>query len=220
MSKLVIKTGMTNEYNIAKAHAAGDITILTGVQTVSDLEAHVASDAQAILSFGMSGGLRPGLPVVGQTVIASHLIDNEHRIYQPDQAWTRRLFATTHAYVQPWFSNGQYNTANDPTQRAVLWNTYQAWCIDDESLAVAQFAEKHGLSWAIIRNVSDAWNDNVNITSGLLNAKGNVDPWNVIKAFATDPEDMIAIWRHYNLSNAELGVAAIELGPTFCWKDR
>ncbi len=219
MIKLVIKTGMKNEYDIAKAHTIGDVTILTGVQTVFDLEGHVPSDAQAILSFGMSGGIRPGLPVVGQTVIASHLIDPDKRVYHPDPIWVKRLFHTTHAYVQPWFSSGLYNTANDPQQRAELYQNYQAWCIDDESLAVAQFAQKHGLSWAIVRNVSDAWNDNVNITNGLLNSKGDVDPWAVIKAFTTDPEDMIKIWRHYQLSNAELGVTAIQLGPHFCWID-
>lgn len=220
MTKLVVKTGMKNEYDIVKAHAGSDVTILTGVQTVSDLEAHVPSQCQAILSFGMSGGLRTHLPVVGQTVIASHLVDPEGHVYQPTQTWRKRLFQATHAYVQPYYSSGLYNTANTPKERLALYDKYQAWCIDDESLAVAQFALKHKLAWNIVRNVSDAWNDNVNITAGLLNSTGNVDIWNVIKAFATDPEDMIKIWRNYNLSNAELGVAAVQLGPTFQWVDQ
>lgn len=220
MVRLVIKTGMANEYQIAKAHSGPSVTVLTGVQTISDLEKHCPSDTQAVLSFGMCGGLRPYLPVVGQTILASVLVDADNNLYYPDLDWTKRLFAATHAYTQRYFSNDQYNTSNTPAQKAEFWQKYQAWAMDDESLAVARFAQKHRISFAICRNISDAWNDNVSITANLLNSIGDVNIWNVIKAITTDPDDMIKIWRNYNLSNSELGVAAVQLGPNFCWRDK
>ena len=214
---LTIKTGMQPEAAIAKAHASKGTLILTGIQTEASLQTLVPTTCTAILSFGLCGGLRPNLPIVGQTLIASSLTDPNKEIYVPDQSWNHRLFAATHAYTQSWFSNGQFNTADTPAQRQAIYKQTGAWCIDDESLAVAQFAQARKIPFAILRTVSDAWNDNVAITGKLLNAQGGVDIVATIKAFATDPEDMIKIWRDYNLSIAELGTAAIEVGPSFQW---
>ena len=205
----------TAEKRVAQAHAQLGTSILSGVQTVDDLQKLVPADCEGILSFGLCGGLRPDRPVVGQTLIASNLVGPDDESYQPDKDWNHRLFLVTHAYTQCWFSNGQFNTANTPEQRAVIYRKTYAWCIDDESLAVAQFAKARGIKFAILRTVSDAWDDDVSITSNLLNSQGGVNIWEVIKAMTSEPAIMIKIWRDYNTSMAELGTAAIQVGPTF-----
>ena len=214
MSKLVIKTGMKNEYDIAKAHAANDVLVLTGIQKVEDLEKLCGDDCEFIISFGMCGGIGPG-PVVGQTILASYLLGPDGAIYIPNKTWNHILKNQTGAQFVPWLSTGQFNQSNTPEQRKALYNTTGALAMDDETLFVAQFAEKKKIRWTVCRNVSDAYQDNVAIASNLLNAAGNVDVWNVIKAFATDPKDMIKLWENYNISNKGLGITGIQLGPYF-----
>ena len=193
---LCIKTGMPVEADIARIHSK-DSLVLSGIQTVEMLQKNVPNDCTGIMSFGMCGGLRPGSPVVGQTLIASYLVGPNDETYSPDEHWVRRLFGQTYAYVQPWFSNGQFNTADTPAQRAAIYSSSRAWCIDDESLDVARFAKTRGIPFVILRNVSDQWNDDVSIAATLLNSSGGVNPWQVFKAVITDPIDLIRIGRAY-----------------------
>lgn len=214
---LCIKTGMQNEYDIAKRYAAPGTLILSGQQTVADLQQQVPADCKAIMSFGMSGGLRPQLPIVGQTVIASFLVDDQSNSYIPDLAWTKRLFAATHFYASRYYSSGRYNESNTPSQRAAIYARTQAWCVDDESLWVAQFAKARGIPFAILRNVSDAWNDDVSITSNILSVNGGANPLAVLKDVFTDPLTMEKIAVHYQTSQSQLEQAARLVGPTFGW---
>jgi hypothetical protein len=212
---LCIKTGMQPEYEIARAHAAPNTPILTGIQTVEMLQKNVPPSCSAIMSFGMCGGLSPTLPIVGQTLIASHLVGPIGELYLPDRAWNDRLYAVTHSYVQPWYSSGRFNEANTPEQRAKIYRWTNAWCIDDESLAVAQFAKARKIPFVIVRNVSDQWDDNVAITATLLTATGGVDPWEVVRAFIDDPIEMVQIGLDYEKCKAELAVTATQIGPSF-----
>ena len=211
MKEVLVKTGMKNEYDIAKAHFDPASVILTGIQTVADLEKNVPSYVRKIISFGMNGGLRPEAPIVGQTIICSHLVGPDG-IYYPDQHWNHQIFLKTKYFEAPIYSDGNFNESNTPAQRAKLYEHTHCWAMDDESYFVAAFCKKHGLQWTAVRNASDAWNDDVSITSHLLNAQGDVDIWAVIKAFTTDPEDMLKIWKHYKTSETQLGVLAVQLG--------
>jgi adenosylhomocysteine nucleosidase len=206
---------MKNEYDLAQKYAAPGTLVLTGIQTVADLNKNVPRECKAIMSFGMSGGLRPGLPVVGQTVLASYLVGPNGEHYTCDKTWCNRLFAQTKFYVQPYYSSGQFNQANTPEQRAAIYKKTGAWCIDDESLWVAQFAKARGIPFVIGRNVSDQWNDDVSITSNILNANGGADVEAVIKDLFTDPVTMIKIGLDYKRSQAGLEYFAKEVGPAF-----
>ena len=212
---LCIRVGMQPEYDIARTHAAPDTFIIDGVQTVETLQQKIPSACSAIMSFGMCGGLSPTLPIVGQTLIASHLVGPIGELYLPDRAWSDRLYAATKAYVQPWYSSGKFSEANTPEQRAKFYRWTNAWCIDDESLAVAKFAALRKIPFVILRNVSDQWDDNVAITATLLTATGGVDPWEVIRAFVSDPIEMAQIGLDYEKCKAELNVTAIQIGETF-----
>lgn len=214
---LCIKVGMVPEFNIAKTHAAPGTVILSGIQTVETLQKNVPANCTGIMSFGMCGGISPALPVVGETVIASHLLGPNGEYYYPDAAWNDRLYAKTKARVQTYYSNGKFNTANTPAQREAIYRASgnTAWCIDDESLAVAQFARIRKIPFTILRNVSDQWDDDVSITATLLNSSGGVDPWQVFKAVVSEPIYMIEIGRAYEKCKTELTVAAVQIEPSF-----
>lgn len=209
---LCVKTGMANEATIARWYfTAPGTLVLQGVYSAEQLGAAVPASCTGIASFGMCGGLRSRLPIVGQTLIAWPLITPAGN-FQPDEAWTRRLFSATRAYCQPYFSSGEFNTADTPAQRAALFARYGAWAIDDESFAVAGFAAARKIPFVVMRNVSDAWDDNVSITSNTLTRGGDVDPLAVIEDLVEDPAGMAKIGAHYLTSNAELRTAAAMAG--------
>jgi adenosylhomocysteine nucleosidase len=216
---LCIKTGMRNEYDIAKRYASWDRTlVLTGKQTLNDLLEHVPKTCTAIMSFGMCGGLRPGV-VVGQTVIASYLIGPNGDNYPCNSAWQHNLFKKTHHFVQPYYSSGKFNQANTQEQRAAIHKKTGAWCIDDESLFVAQFAVKRGIPFAIARNLSDQWDDDVSVTAGILNSQGEPQTLAVLGALFKAPITMVKIGLDYRRSQAGLKLLAEQIGPDFGWKD-
>ena len=229
---LVVKTGISPEYDIARAHFP-DAVHLTGVQTLATLEAQVPPTCTAIASFGLCGGLRPQQPIVGQTVVSSTLV-TPASVYVPipphmptesyaaDAAWCERIYTKTLYGAHPYFSSGRFDTADTPAQRAALYDATQAWCIDDESIYVAQFAAARNIPFAVVRTVSDAWNDDVSITSRILNAGGGVNIaallWKIAQDLAdpNGPEDAFTkIWQHYNASVISLGAAAARLGSDF-----
>jgi nucleoside phosphorylase len=218
---LCIKVGMSNEYDIADSLAAPGVQVIKGVMTVADLQKAVQPECKAIMSFGMAGGIRPRLPVVGQQLIASKLIAPNGDIFLCDEQWVKRLFFATKYYVQPFFSSGEFNTANTPLQRKALFDRYQAqpWAIDDESLAVAQFAAARHIPFVIYRNISDAWDDDVSITGNILTATGDADPLKVLQDTARDPESMVRVALHYATSNHMLELAAQQVAPNFGWVD-
>jgi adenosylhomocysteine nucleosidase len=216
---LCIKTGMRNEYDIAKRYASWDRTlVLTGKQTLNDLLEHVPKTCTAIMSFGMCGGLRPGV-VVGQTVIASYLIGPNGDNYPCNSAWQHSLFKKTHHFVQPYYSSGKFNQANTQEQRAAIHKKTGAWCIDDESLFVAQFAMRRGIPFIIARNVSDQWDDDVSITSDIMDAEGRPKPMAIASALFKSPLVLVKIGANYQHSQTALELFAREIGPSFGWKE-
>jgi hypothetical protein len=213
-----IKTGMKNESDVAMKYAAPSALVLTGIQMVEDLEKSVPKDCEAIMSFGMCGGLRPAAPIVGQTIIASRLIGPDGETYEVDHAWKQRLFETTRFFVQPYYSSGRYNEANTPAQRATLYGRTGAWCVDDESLWVARFAKARNIPFVIARNCSDQWDQDVSVTSAMLTSKGGVDLVAIFKGVVTSPITMGRIALSYAKSQSELEKFAEKIAPGFGWE--
>jgi adenosylhomocysteine nucleosidase len=214
---LCIKTGMKNEYDLAKRYAPGTFT-LTGIQTLSDLHERVPMRCSAIMSFGMCGGLKPGAQV-GQTILASYLVDPAGGHYVCDRAWLGRLTAKSHAYIYPYYSSGKFNEADTPAQRAKIYAKTGASCIDDESLFVAQFALRRNIPFMIARNVSDQWNDDVSVTSDILDEKGAPKPLAIALALFKSPLSLLEIGMNYQRSQSALELFAKEIGPSFGWKE-
>jgi hypothetical protein len=216
---LCVKTGMRNEYDLAKRYALGAL-VLTGIQTLEDLEKNVPASCRAIMSFGMCGGLRPFTPLVGQTVLASYLIGPRSEVYSTDYEWNSRLISKLKGanLVGPYYSSGKFNEADTPAQKAGIYVRTRAWCIDDESLFVAQFAQARGIPFVIARNVSDQWDDDVSVTASIMDDKGKPKPWEVAKAFLRQPRTLLKIGGAYYRSQTGLTQLARQIGPDFGWQ--
>lgn len=223
MAGLCIKTGLTAEDMTAKEVASFDTVFLTGQMTVADFEAKVPHIVTGILSFGLCGGLAPGLSV-GGIALASVLIDGK-TIYRPNGLWTGRLASALNIKPIPYFSTGEFNLANTPTQRAELYNQYGCSAIDDESGPMAEFAKRRGIAFAVLRVVSDAWNDTVPLAArNAVNADGSSNVGSIIAWLEAHPDqaggqilDLAKTAMEYNQSLAVLLQTGQTVGEYFQW---
>ena len=186
---------MKPEADIARIKFPSGTQILSGIMSPEELDRQVWKGCTKLYSFGLCGGLRPGV-TVGRTLTASE-------IHTPN--WSHKI----QAYGVPWYSSGKFDEANTPSQRARLYQKYGAWAIDDESFSVACVAKARNIPFGILRSVSDAWNDDVSFTSNMLNSDGSANPLAVAKAVLGHPFALAKVWRDYNTSMAALRNARI-----------
>ncbi len=225
---LCVKTGMSSEYAVAKQFAAPDVVVLTGTQTVADLQKNVPQDCAAIISFGLCGGLAPErsspapMAQIGQAFIYDRVVTPSGTLFA-NQTWRRALFVSTKYYECPCWSSGEFNTANDESQRAALFAQTGCWVIDDETRAVAEFAAARSIAFIGLRVVSDGAEDN--LPPGVINAlnpDGTDNLEAVVASVITDPAQlpgMVKTAQEFELSIAELRTAAKAAGPNFQWED-
>ena len=213
-----IKTGMTSEEQVAREFFR-DALILTGVQTSADLAKNVPEDCEAIVSFGLCGGLSPDAQI-GQAFIYDRVV-TPGGTFTCDQNWQHRLFTATKYYERGCWSNGQFNTADSIQQRGDLYNSTGCWIIDDESYAVAYFAAGRQIPFVGLRVVSDGAEDNLPpAVINALNPDGSDNIEAVVSSIISDPEqipDLIRTAQEFNISIAELRTAAIQVGQNFQW---
>lgn len=108
----------------------------------------VAQGAEALLSFGLAGGLQPGLKPGLVLVPATVLTGNE--IYKCDPALTGFLGGATKGALLA----GDKIIAH-VAEKAALFARFHAAAIDLESGAVAQIAAQSALPFAVLRAITD-----------------------------------------------------------------
>ena len=219
---LVIKTGMASEFALVKKFAAPDVLVLTGLMTADDLRKAVPSNATAIISVGLCGGLAPSIKV-GDIVLASTVETPDDEQFFADTGWTLRLHQCTGARGARWWSSGAFNTANDKAQRDAMFAKTQCLVIDDETYAVAQFAHERKIALAAMRSVSDAETDNLPpAIVNAVNADGTDNLMAVIRSVAADPLQIPALVKtavEYKHSLDALERACRQVGANFQWGD-
>jgi hopanoid-associated phosphorylase len=117
------------------------------------LGAAIARGASGIISFGIAGGLRPGL-VAGDWVVASG-IANGKSVIETDRAWTQRLLEilphAVHANVA-----GANAVVKSPLEKFQLHDETGAAAVDMESHIAAEIAAKHRIPFVACRVILDA----------------------------------------------------------------
>lgn len=111
-------------------------------------------DVTAVLSFGIAGGLSPSSRT-GQVLVAGTL--HAGRPFTPDAAWTAALAARTGARVVPLAASD--TLLADTAAKHALHAATGARAVDMESGAVARFAARRGLPFAVLRSVADGPGD-------------------------------------------------------------
>jgi nucleoside phosphorylase len=135
----------------------------------------IAAGANALLSFGVAGGLAPGLRS-GTLVCPSCVLDERSHDYQPDPGWRMALMERlTRANLRV-AGAGSLLSLPKPllgsTDKGAMRERHQSLAVDMESAAVAAVATEHGLPFLVLRAIVDEREDNVP-----FELQAGVDDW-------------------------------------------
>ncbi len=118
-----------------------------------DLERALALKPSAVLSFGIAGGLAPGLRA-GTQLVARAIVTRSGERYASDVGWSARLSAALGG-VPIVDLAGIDAPVGDPAAKRDLFVTTGAAAADMESHVAARIAAAHGLPFAAYRVVLD-----------------------------------------------------------------
>jgi adenosylhomocysteine nucleosidase len=112
-----------------------------------------AGKPSGLLSFGIAGGLMPGL-VPGRPLVATAVIASDGARYSVDEIWRARLHDHLGVAVEGDVFGADAIVAT-ATEKAALHARTGALAVDLESAVVARAAERAGLPFMVIRAIAD-----------------------------------------------------------------
>ena len=151
MNLLVVVCGLAAE---AKIVAGDDLTVIAGggdSRRLAETLAALPASLPSLLSFGVAGGLDPGLRP-GDVRVATQVAAGPECI-AADKAWSARLVAALDAPGV--LFAGSDTIVADISAKAALHAATGAACVDMETHVVAREARRRGIPWAAIRAVTD-----------------------------------------------------------------
>jgi adenosylhomocysteine nucleosidase len=150
-------------------------------------ESLVAKGAEALISFGLAGGLNPALPP-GAILVPSILIENE-MVFQCDAELVNWLGgATINAML------GGTEIAVTAAQKSAMFVASKADAVDLESGAVARVAKAAGLPFAVLRAVADpASRDLPPAALIALNAAGKIRLLPILTSVLQNPQQIAGL---------------------------
>jgi hopanoid-associated phosphorylase len=192
---VIAATGLKAEARVA-ARSEGVRAIAGGgdeTRLAALIEQAVADGARGIISFGIAGGLRPGLASGACVVGTSAVIDG--RPYPTDEAWTERIAAHLSDAKRGPIAGSRMPVGSSEAKTA-LYNTTRAIVVDMESQIVARIANARGLPFAILRVVADTAEQQLP-PAALHGMKpdGSPDIVGVLKSLASEPRQLADLIR-------------------------
>ena len=179
--------------------------------------AFVDAGADALMSFGLAGGLSPAVPA-GTIVLATRIVDGQ-TIYPVDEAWLSRIEVTLNKFG-PFVKGpivGVDVLLSSPKKKESLHYLTKALACDMESHAVARIAALNEIPFVSIRAVSDPHNRYVpDWVTGCLTSVGDVRLGLLIWELARRPfslGDIIGLSRDARMAFDSLRSVAFCLGP-------
>jgi adenosylhomocysteine nucleosidase len=157
------------------------------------IEQAVADGARGIISFGIAGGLRPGLASGTCIVGTSAVVDG--RTYPTYEAWSQRIAARLPDAKRGPIAGSATPVASSDAKTA-LYNTTRAIAVDMESQIVARIADARELPFAILRVVADTAEQR--LPPAALNGMkpdGTPDIVGVLKSLASEPGQLTDLIR-------------------------
>ncbi len=149
----LLSPGMKAEARIA-AGAAVSVIASGGNRSILEtaLDNVFEANIGAVLSFGIAGGLAPGLPA-GTALVARKIVSDDGE-YECDRAWSQRL-ATALGGAPIVDMAGIDEAVATPADKRALHIATRAAAADMESHIAARFAAERNLPFAAFRVVAD-----------------------------------------------------------------
>jgi len=165
-------------------------------RAASGAQALCTAGAQALLSFGMAGGLDPALRA-GDVVLPAEVVTPQGGVYATAAQWRAQLYEA--ARRSGGVSCGRLLTSDAPvlapSAKAALFRECGAVAVDMESAAVAQVARGVGLPFMVLRAVIDAAAAGVPqaVLAGSAAATGETSALRLLAALARRPRELGAL---------------------------
>jgi adenosylhomocysteine nucleosidase len=190
---MIVVVGMAFEARIAAGLGVPIICGGDGKHLAADLTHAMAAGCGGLISFGVAGGLAPGLKP-GSCVIGSSVLDGE--VERPtDSRWSQRL-----TRMIPGSVLGAIAGVREPlafaSEKQELHEKTGALIVDMESHIVARTAAQHGVPVAAIRVVVDPVTRTIP-RSALAGTRsdGTIDPVAVVRSLMRYPRDLMGLIR-------------------------
>lgn len=215
-SFVLLAAGLVFETRIAGRVPAVRTCCGRGPGLAAALESALAPDCRGIVSFGIAGGLDPGL-TPGTLVVATTVTGPEGR-FAIDEQWSQGLArALPDALAAPLL--GLDVAAVDPAAKAQLFRDTGAAAVDMESHIAAAAAGRHGLPFAALRAIADPADRHVPASAiAGLGPDGRTDVFGVLRSLARYPGDLAAlihVARDATKARSALTAAAQKIGKGF-----
>jgi adenosylhomocysteine nucleosidase len=189
--------------------------------TAATQSAHslVEAGAQALVSWGMAGGLDPAF-VPGTIFLPSEVASPDGAaVIATDQSWRERLGAGVardgSAQHRPVLHGRLLTSAKavgTQADKAALHRQTGAAAVDMESLAIAQVARSCQLPFLAIRVIVDGAADTLpQAVTAAADSEGHLQVWRLLGALARTPGELPALIRlggRYRLANRSLAAVA------------
>jgi adenosylhomocysteine nucleosidase len=164
-----------------------------GSQLAAALESAVECGVSGIISFGVAGGLAPGL-VAGRWIAAA-AIRMGQQLFPTDRAWTRclleRLPGAVHADIV-----GMDAPVADPLEKRQLHARTGAAAVDTESHIAARIAAAYQIPFVACRTIIDAADTPLPPAALIgLRPDGTADVAAVLRSVAQQPSQLPALVR-------------------------
>jgi len=186
---LLVVSGLRAEARIA---AGAGVRALAGAGNAARLTAaidrSVGEGASGLLSFGMAGGLEPGL-APGTILVPAVVIAGDDR-FATDPPWTRNLRTMLPRGVQGALA-GVASPVATSSAKAGLRAATGAAAADMESHIVARAAQRFGLPLAVLRVIADpAERALPRAAIAALGEDGRPDLWALLRSLLGDPTQL------------------------------
>lgn len=203
MKRLGIVTGLTKEATIARRavspdgapapiiHCAGPGPDRAGRAA----RALLAEGADALLSFGVAGGLDPNQRP-GTVVVAERVIVPDGSALDCDAKWRDQVLSSQLAEVT--MVSASIASSVQPLRLAVdktaLFETTNAAAVDMESFVVARVAHKTGIPFLALRAIADPASRAVpEAALRALSTDGRILPFAALAVLVMSPADLVTL---------------------------
>ena len=190
---MIVVVGMAFEARIAAGLGVPIICGGDGKHLAADLTHAMAAGCGGLISFGVAGGLAPGLKP-GSCVIGSSVLDGD--VERPtDTRWSQRLMRMIPGSVLGAIA-GVCEPLAFASEKQELHEKTGALIVDMESHVVARAAAEHGVPVAAIRVVVDPVTRTIP-RSALAGTRsdGTIDPLAVMRSLVRYPRDLAGLIR-------------------------
>lgn len=207
-------TGLAFEARIAADFYTRAICSGDGSTLVASLASAIAGDCCGLISFGIAGGLSPGLRagtcIVGSTIVAENIE------LSTDRHWSQALLRLIPDAIYGAIA-GTTTIAAHPEAKRSLHMSTGALAVDNESHVVASVAAARGLPMAAVRVIMDPVTRELPAAAlATVRANGTIDLVALIHSIVMQPGELPMLLR--TALDAFVGLAALRrcrklLGP-------